>query len=212
MTVSELVSNKTSTDTSPQNLNDFNQLSSESRDISVAKSMAHLFFDPSNFALSATDVVAMSPLARDQSDEEKAVTGASSLPELNIAELLSSASFYELPPLETLSSWSAIPLCYFHDFVNAVISKKVLSTIFHSVTKLLLQGVKPVLGSLPIQLYTTEFPPIQGNKEIVISGIPNYGQTCFLNSVLQVRDVVYCSMLIAAHCDGSQDSVYWKRL
>ena len=218
VTPSALVSKQSSIDTSPRSLDTFIPILSESTEIPIAKSNENrerIFSDPTFAPLLAhnpqepAEVAIMSPLTRDQPDAEEVVTGASSLSGLKVSELLSRARVDELPTLENLSSWSAIPLYFFYDFLKAVMSKKVLGVIFHSITKLMLQESQPVLRSLPMQqLYRTKFLPIHGNKEKAVRGIPNYGQTCFLNSVLQVSDSVHGSMLIAAQCDGSQDFVY----
>ncbi|CAJ1953813.1 unnamed protein product [Cylindrotheca closterium] len=193
LTPSGLVPNKTRMDTSPRSPEDFIPILSESTETSKAQSKENrepIFSYPTvepplaHNSREPTEVAIMPALTKDQSDAEAVVTIASSLLGLEISELLSRARVDASPTLDNLCSWSAIPLL-FYDFLIPVMSKKALGVIFHSITKLMLQESQPVLRYLPVQLYTTKFLPIHGNSEKAIRGIPNYGQTCFLNAVLQ---------------------------
>lgn len=133
----------------------------------------------------------MSSFSRDQGALEKLPTGFPGLP---LKELLFWGGVNKLPTLESLSLCTAIPLCFLYDFLKAAMSRKVLNMLFRSITKRIPQEKALVLVSRPIGRYSTKLLAKNRNEGKLIRGIPNYGQTCFLNSVLQVRTSTYMSV------------------
>jgi len=73
----------------------------------------------------------------------------------------------------------------FCDFLKACTSRKVLYALIFSIVKMMRRESTPSVLILPIRLRSPTFRRNHRIQKRAVRGIPNYGQTCFLNSVLQ---------------------------
>jgi hypothetical protein len=95
----------------------------------------------------------------------------------------------EFPLLALASPWHVIPLTLVCDLLKAGVPLKILRNFIMRLIRLVVQQDTELFLNRGLAFRVTQLRTDQkqvgGLKQI--RGIPNYGQTCFFNSVLQVR-------------------------
>lgn len=87
-----------------------------------------------------------------------------------------------------------LSMLLFCDFLKACTSRTVLQPLILSIVKMMRRNSMPSVFILPLT-----FNRNQRIRKRAIRGIPNYGQTCFLNSVLQVSAPTQSRLIVSIH-------------
>ena len=155
--------------------------------------------------------ISLSATSRDKSSLEKVHGNTSEIPRLTSAEFFSLSRVEEPPTLlDNIPSWRTTSVFLLYEMIKPAMSKKIFHLILHWMKKRVKQECKTVLFSLPMKVCTTNFLFSLDNDDRDVRGIPNYGQTCFLNSVLQVRHDISAFLLNVTHVILAQNFVYRK--